>query len=94
MDNRYAVLILGALLLLLRFSSATTGSDTDPCAFTDRVSLLDRIESDWQEYNISLLVETCNAVCSILYGTGNPDISGIGVSVLAMSPLSPSRALS
>jgi hypothetical protein len=30
--------------------------------------------------NISLLVATCEEICPVVYGTGNPDISGIGVS--------------
>src|SRR5436305_14791041 len=61
-------------------SCIPTGNDSDPCAFTDRNSLLDRVTSDWQDYNVSLLVETCAEVCVLVYGTGNPDISGIGVS--------------
>lgn len=56
-----------------------TSNNTDPCAFTDRNSLIDRVESDWTEYNVSLLVATCDSVCLFVYGAGNPDISGIGV---------------
>jgi hypothetical protein len=56
-----------------------TGDNSDPCAFPDRNSLLDRVESDLQEYNVSLLVATCPNVCPFVFGTGNPDISGIGV---------------
>jgi hypothetical protein len=58
-----------------------TDNATDPCAFTDRNSLIDRVESDWAENNVSLLVQTCDSVCVLIYGAGNPDISGIGVSV-------------
>jgi hypothetical protein len=43
--------------------------------------MLDRVQSDWQGYNISLLVATCAGVCPLVYGSGNPDISGIGVSL-------------
>ena len=59
-----------------------TGKSADPCAFSDRNSLINRVASDWQSYNISLLVETCAGVCALVYGSGNPDISGIGVSVV------------
>ncbi len=62
-----------------------TSNNTDPCAFTDRVSLLDRVESDWQDYNISMLVTVCSQVCPLVYGTGNPDISGIGVSPMFLT---------
>lgn len=58
-------------------ASPTTGRD--PCNFTDRNSLIDRVDSDWRGYNISLLVATCEGVCPLVYGDGNPDISGIGV---------------
>jgi hypothetical protein len=60
--------------------ASPTGGDSDPCAFTDRSSLLARVNSDAYSYNLSLLVETCASVCDLVYGTGNPDISGIGVS--------------
>ena len=64
-----------------------TGGNLDPCAFTDREALLDRVESDWQSYNISLLVATCGSVCLLVYGAGNPDILGIGVcTYLSTSP--------
>jgi hypothetical protein len=56
-----------------------TGNGSDPCAFSDRNSLLARIAGDWQGYNISLLVATCSGVCPYVYGKGNPDISGIGM---------------
>lgn len=62
-----------------------TSNNTDPCAFTDRTSLLDRVESDWQDYNISMLVTVCTQVCPLIYGTGNPDISGIGVSSMLLT---------
>jgi len=58
-----------------------TGNNPDPCAFPDRDSLLDRIAGDLNNYNISLLIDTCPDVCQYIYGSGNPDISGIGVSV-------------
>src|SRR5437762_6662067 len=60
--------------------ASPTGNSTDPCAFADRITLIDRVEADWQNYNMSLLVATCAGVCPLVYGSGNPDISGIGVS--------------
>ncbi|KAM7195046.1 hypothetical protein V8F33_006915 [Rhypophila sp. PSN 637] len=29
-------------------------------------------------YNVSFLIQTCPDVCGLVYGTGNPDISGVG----------------
>src|SRR5204863_3159384 len=58
------------------------GNSSDSCAFPDRNGLIDRVASDWQGYNISLLVATCPGVCAYIYGSGNPDISGIGVCML------------
>ena len=58
-----------------------TGNASDPCAFADRVALLDRIASDLDGYNMTLLVTTCSGVCQIVYGEGNPDISGIGAMI-------------
>jgi hypothetical protein len=57
-----------------------SGNNANPCDFTDRWSMIDRVLSDWQGYNISLLVSTCPNVCVLIYGDGNPDVSGIGVS--------------
>ena len=61
----------------------------DPCNFTDRNSLLARVESDWQGYNLSLLVQNCSGVCPLVYGSGNPDISGPGVNATVMVRTSP-----
>lgn len=63
-----------------------SGNSTDPCAFPDRSTLLDRVVSEWQGYNITLLVETCPNVCVLVYGDGSPDVSGIGVSCLSHVP--------
>jgi hypothetical protein len=54
-------------------------NSTNPCNFTDRDALLERVVVDWQSYNVSLLAETCPNVCELIYGNGNPDVSGIGV---------------
>jgi hypothetical protein len=63
-------------------------NNSDPCAFSNRTGLLNRIDNDPEGYNISLLVTTCSSVCAVVYGSGNPDISGIGVSYsLRGSPL-------
>lgn len=58
-------------------------STKDPCNFSDRYGLIDRIDSNRSEYNISLLINTCEGVCPLVYGSGNPDISGAGVKSLA-----------
>ena len=54
-------------------------STSDVCALTDRLSLINRVESEGPSYNLSLLVNTCSSVCLLVYGAENPDISGIGV---------------
>ena len=59
--------------------SSSTSNSSDPCDFPDRSSLVARIKSEQQSYNTSLLVQTCPGVCPLVYGSGNPDISGIGV---------------
>ena len=65
-----------------------TGGNLDPCAFTDREILLNSIESDWQSYNVSLLVATCDSVYFLVYSAGNPNISRIGyVSTLPTWPI-------
>lgn len=56
-----------------------TGSN-DPCAFSDLQELVDRLEENPALYNTTLMVETCDDICQLVYGTGNPDISGIGAS--------------
>jgi hypothetical protein len=57
-----------------------SSDDTNPCDFTDRWTMIDRVLSDWQGYNMSLLVDKCPNVCVLIYGDGNPDVCGIGVS--------------
>src|SRR4051812_13646666 len=75
-------------ILLPQTSTITTlppaqpsSGSSDPCDFGDRAALLDRVVSDWQGYNVSLLVEKCPVVCILIYGDGNPDVSGVGVSI-------------
>ena len=58
--------------------AALGGNDT--CAFADLTSLVGHIVHEWAGYNLSLLVQTCPDICILVYGSGNPDISGIGVS--------------
>ncbi|RKL08877.1 hypothetical protein BFJ70_g16732 [Fusarium oxysporum] len=48
------------------------------CAFDSLPELVKLVVEDWAGYNISLLVDTCPGVCDLVYGSGNPDISGIG----------------
>lgn len=56
-----------------------SGNSSDVCMFGDLKSLLAQIESDGNGRNVSLLVRTCPGICPLVYGSGNPDISGIGV---------------
>lgn len=55
-------------------------SGNAPCAFENVTELVERVVEEWAGSNVSLLVQTCPGVCDLVYGTGNPDISGIGVS--------------
>ncbi|KAH7233739.1 uncharacterized protein BKA55DRAFT_579881 [Fusarium redolens] len=48
------------------------------CAFDSLPELVKLVVEDWAGYNISLLVDTCPGACDLVYGSGNPDISGIG----------------
>ncbi|KAF4419070.1 hypothetical protein FACUT_11600 [Fusarium acutatum] len=48
------------------------------CTFDSPPELVKLVVEDWAGYNISLLVDTCPGVCDLVYGSGNPDISGIG----------------
>lgn len=58
---------------------ATPGGNAS-CGFDSLTDLVERVVDEWAGYNISVLVETCPGVCELVYGSGNPDISGIGVS--------------
>lgn len=57
---------------------AKPGESDDPCAFSDFQELLGRVEESPELYNATLLVETCDNICPLVYGTGNPDLLGIG----------------
>ena len=58
-----------------------SSDDTNPCDFTDRWTMIDRVLSFCRQgYNMSLLVDKCPNVCVLIYGDGNPDVSGLGVS--------------
>ncbi|KAM7185563.1 hypothetical protein V8F20_011756 [Naviculisporaceae sp. PSN 640] len=49
------------------------------CDFEDLQQLVHHVIGvNRTSYNISRLVDTCPDVCDLVYGTGNPDISGIG----------------
>jgi hypothetical protein len=50
------------------------------CNFKDRAELVDRTFKE--HLNASVLVNDCEEVCILAYGTGNPDISGVGVGLL------------
>ncbi len=63
---------------LLSFDSSTLPAAS--CDFDGASDLVERVLSEWAGYNISLLVGACPDVCNLVYGSGNPDISGIGVS--------------
>lgn len=59
---------------------AKPGESEDPCAFSGLQDLLGRLEQNSKLYNITLLIKTCDNICQLISGTGNPDLSGIGAS--------------
>ncbi|RSL57584.1 hypothetical protein CEP54_008205 [Fusarium duplospermum] len=61
---------------------AKPGESEGPCAFSDLKQLLGRLEQSPELHNMTLLVETCDNICPLIYGTGNPDLSGIGASMM------------
>ena len=47
------------------------------CSFASITSVIS--QADNGNLNISQLVDSCPQICSLAWGTGNPDLSGIGV---------------
>lgn len=66
-------------------SNVATASDTTDrdlqCKFDSLAALADYavVNTTRPSFNVSALVHTCPAVCDLVYGSGNPDISGVGV---------------
>ncbi|KAK3368031.1 hypothetical protein B0H63DRAFT_89004 [Podospora didyma] len=52
---------------------------SEPMWFIQRSSMAKLFKINWDNYNITYLVDTCDSVCLLVFGAGNPDISGIGV---------------
>lgn len=51
-----------------------------PCSnFTDRNNFIHWANTT--HFNVTRVVEDCQSICTLFYGTGNPDISGIGVMI-------------
>lgn len=58
-----------------------TGQDPDPCPYNNHWEMIERL-GQLPAYNdsiSSLLVERCRNVCQLLHGSGNPDVTGVGV---------------
>lgn len=57
------------------------GQDPDPCAYENHWEMIGRLGQlpDYNDSISSLLVERCRSVCQLLRGSGNHDVSGIGV---------------
>jgi hypothetical protein len=72
------ILLLPACHAQTNDESTRQGGIQDPCAFVQRSSMTELIKSDWEGRNMSHLIQTCDSVCLLVYGAGNPDISGIG----------------
>jgi hypothetical protein len=52
--------------------------DLPPCNFTTRDDLIPYLSLSQPMLN--KLVEECNIVCVLIYGPGNPDLAGVGIS--------------
>lgn len=67
--------------------AAETSEAEEPCQFSDVQQLVDHLntfstkaqDSNPQRDRINILVQECNNICVLVYGIGNPDLSGIGV---------------
>lgn len=59
----------------------TTGQEPDPCAYNDYWEVADRLSHTSHDAAAisDLLIQKCRNVCIIVYGSGNPDITGIEV---------------
>jgi len=85
--SRFRLLLSCLFMFLVRCNTQTIGdvalrpSTNDQCAFVQHSSMLELLESNWEDHNISDLVETCDSVCLLVYGAGNPDISGVGAMI-------------
>lgn len=55
----------------------TTANTTFNC---DRYHTLQDLLSEPPRANLTALFVSCPGMCTVVYGTGNPDLAGIGVS--------------
>lgn len=62
-------------------SSATNVSPA--CFYSSIGAILD--QADAGKLNVTQLAQQCPNICSLAWGTGNPDLSGIGVCHDALS---------
>lgn len=82
MDHKalLSIALVGALTLAQEQpANCPAGCEPTACPYPDRKSILNHITSDPQNSDGSSLPKLCN-ICEAVYGSGNPDISGIGVS--------------
>jgi hypothetical protein len=63
----------------------STGEDDRNCDFDTMQDFFDYATENG--LNITLEVQNCQNLCLLTYGVGNPDLSGIGVSVTPTNPL-------
>ncbi|KAM7211992.1 hypothetical protein V8F06_012621 [Rhypophila decipiens] len=76
----------GSLTAISQVPQATmTAMDIEQvmkCEFDTIMGLVNHVLSgNRTSYNVSFLIQTCPDVCGLVYGTGNPDISGVGAVV-------------
>jgi len=63
---------------ILTNAATANGSDTYSCSFSSIYQVL--AKADQGILNITQVVQSCQNICSLAWGVGNPDLSGIGVS--------------
>ncbi len=55
----------------------TTASNTLDC---DKYQSLEELLQESPNKNLTELMSSCQNACNLLFGSGNPDLAGIGVS--------------
>jgi len=70
-------LIDDTMNVILTNAATTNGSEAYSCSFPSIYQVL--AEADKGNLNITQVVQRCQNICSLAWGVGNPDLSGIGV---------------
>ncbi|WYZ35356.1 hypothetical protein EsH8_X_000003 [Colletotrichum jinshuiense] len=69
-----------AALVIAELDSKGT-VDSTQCQFSDYQKYVNHIVDNKGDFNVSELVETCGSICPLIFGVGNPDVSGVGAMI-------------